>query len=280
MLDHNELDHYLAVAMAAITIGAQTLSDAHGPGRITDKTDRNLVTDSDTRIQQVVLRHLSEATPGAVFLGEENTDADPTHRGLTPIAAAEFPDAELVWVLDPIDGTSNYVHGIPLHAISLALTHFGIPIVAVTHIPSLGWTYHATQGRGAFNNNQPIHARSTTDLRHAIVSISDYATGPGAERKNQRRLAITQALIPAVERIRMFGAATIDLAFVAGGLTDAAILDTNKPWDTAAGVLLAREAGASVTDLAGNPHTATGASTLAAAPHIATPLTQLTARPS
>lgn len=185
-----------------------------------------------------------------------------------------------MWVLDPIDGTSNYAHEIPLHAISLALTHFGVPIVAVTHLPVFGWTYHATQARGAFNNNQPIHVRATTDLRHAIVSISDYGTGPEADTKNRRRLAITQALIPAVERIRMFGAASIDLAFVAGGLTDAAILDTNKPWDTAAGVLLAREAGASVTDLAGNPHTATAASTLAAAPHIATPLTQLTAQPS
>lgn len=236
--------------MAAVTIGAQTLSDAHGPGRITDKTDRNLVTDSDTRVQQAMLGNLSKATPDALFLGEERTDADPKHHDLTPITAAEFPDAELVWVLDPIDGT-NYVHGIPLHAISLALTHFGDPVVAVTTIPALGWTYHATQGRGAFNNDQSIHVRDIVDPRHAIVSISDYATGPDAETKNRRRLAITQALIPAVERIRMFGAASIDLAFVAGGLTDAAILDTNKPWDTAAGVLLAREAGASVTDLAG-----------------------------
>ncbi|MCV7258017.1 inositol monophosphatase family protein [Mycobacterium shimoidei] len=280
MLDENELDHYHAVAMVAVSIGARTLSGAHGPGHITDKTDRNLVTDSDTRVQQAVLGHLSKATPDTGFLGEEHTDADPKHHDLTPIAAAEFPDAELVWVLDPIDGTSNYVHGIPLHAISLALTHFGVPIVAVTHIPALDWTYHATQGRGAFNNNQPIHVRDTPDLRHAIVSISDYATGPEAETKNRRRLAITQALIPAVERIRMFGAASIDLAFVAAGLTDAAILDTNKPWDTAAGVLLAREAGASVTDLAGHPHTATATSTLAAAPHIATQLTQLTAPPS
>ncbi len=162
----------------------------------------------------------------------------------------------------------------------MALTHFGVPLVAVTAIPSLGWTYHATQGRGAFNNNQPIHVRDTAELRHAIVSIGDYATGPKAESKNRRRLAITQGLIPAVERIRMFGAASIDLAFVAAGLTDAAILDTNKPWDTAAGVLLAREAGAAVSDLTGNPHTATATSTLAAAPHIAPHLTQLTAHPS
>lgn len=215
-----------------------------------------------------------------MFLGEEQTRQTTTDGGLTPVSPAEFSHAELAWVLDPIDGTSNYAHGIPLHAISLALAHFGEPLVAVTHIPALAATYHAIRGSGAFHNNQPVRVRDTTDLRHAIVSIGDYATGPDADTKNQRRLAITAALIPAVERIRMFGAATIDLAFVAAGLTDAAIIDGNKPWDTAAGALLAREAGATVTDLTGNPHTATSTSTLAAAPPIAEQLTQLTAHPN
>lgn len=182
-------------------------------------------------------------------------------------------------MLDPIDGTSNYVHGVPLHAISLALANFGTPIVAVTHIPALDATYHAIRSAGAFHNNQPIRVRDTSDLRHGIVSIGDYATGADADTKNRRRLAITTALIPSVERIRMFGAATIDLAFVAAGLTDAAIIDGNKPWDTAAGVLLAREAGATVTDLTGNPHTATATSTLAATPAIAAQLTQLIGQP-
>jgi myo-inositol-1(or 4)-monophosphatase len=226
------------------------------------------------------LQHLSTATPAAVFLGEEQSAQRATNAGLTSTTPAELSDAELAWVLDPIDGTSNYAHGIPLHAISLALTNFGEPIVAVTHIPALDSTYHATRGGGAFRNSKPIRVRNSTDLRHAIISISDYATGPDADTKNHRRLAITKALIPAVERIRMFGAATIDLAFVAAGLTDATILDTNKPWDTAAGVLLAREAGATVSDLAGHPHTATSASTLAAAPAIAAQLAQLTGQPS
>lgn len=277
--DRDRLDRYLDIARAAITLASQTLTDAHGPHRITDKTDRNLVTDTDVHIQQAVYDHLTAATPGAVFLGEEQTRTPTTGAGLRAISTAEFTDAELAWVLDPIDGTSNYVHGIPLHAISLALAHFGTPIVAVTHIPALDSTYHATLGGGAFHNNQPIHARDTSDLRHAIVSIGDYATGKDATTKNQRRLAITNALIPAVERIRMFGAATIDLAFVAAGRTDAAIIDGNNPWDTAAGVLLVREAGATVTDLAGNPHTATATSTLATTTTIAAPLTALIGQP-
>ncbi len=271
----DELDRYLDIARAAITIGSRALADARGPGRITDKTDRDLVTDTDTHIQQAVYDHLSAATPGAAFLGEEQTRTPTAGRGLTSISAAEFTDAELAWTLDPIDGTSNYIHGIPLHAISLALAHFGTPIVAVIYIPALDATYHATNGGGAFHNSQPIRARDTSDLRHAIVSIGDYATGKDATSKNQRRLAITEALIPAVERIRMFGAAAIDLAFVAAGLTDAAIIDGNNPWDTTAGVLLAREAGATVTDLTGNPHTPNATSTFAATAAIATELTQI-----
>lgn len=276
--DPAQLDRYQQIALQAVSIGTRTLTDAHGPGRITDKTDRDIVTETDFHVQQAVMRHLSAATPETVFLGEEQT-GQIADDALTQITPAEFGDAPLAWVLDPIDGTSNYAHGIPLHAVSLALACFGEPVVAVTAIPVLNTTYHAIRGGGAFCNSQPTRVRNTTDLRKAIISINDYATGDNAETKNQRRLAITAALIPAVERIRMFGAATIDLAFVAAGLTDAAILDTNKPWDTAAGVLLAREAGATVTDLNGHPHTATGASTLAAAPAIAAQLTQLTAQP-
>lgn len=276
--DRDQLDRYQAVALQAVSIGAHTLTAARGSGDITDKTDRDIVTETDLRVQQTIMRHLSAATPDATFLGEEQTGHSAGH-SLTQVTPDQFADAELAWVLDPIDGTSNYAHGIPLYAVSLALACFGEPIVAVTTIPVLKTTYHAIRGDGAFCNNQPIRVRNTTDLRHAIISISDYATGPDAETKNRRRLSITTALIPAVERIRMFGAATIDLAFVAAGLTDATILDTNKPWDTAAGVLLTREAGATVTDLSGHPHTATGTSTLATTPAIAAQLTPLTAQP-
>ncbi|MBO0880095.1 MAG: inositol monophosphatase, partial [Mycobacterium sp.] len=203
--DRDHLNRYLAIAIAALTIASRTLTTAHGPHLITEKTDRDLVTDTDLRVQQAVLHYLSTATPDAVFLGEEQTET--AEGDLTPIVPAEFPHAELAWVLDPIDGTSNYTHGIPLHAISLALAHFGEPVVAVTRIPTLDSTYHAIHGGGAFHNNQPIQVRNTVDLRHSIISINDYATGPGAENKNRRRLAITKALIPTVERIRMFGAA-------------------------------------------------------------------------
>jgi myo-inositol-1(or 4)-monophosphatase len=91
-------------------------------------------------------------------------------------------------------------------------------------------------------------------LRDAVVAVGDYATGPRADRKNEQRLALTIQLAPRVHRVRMIGSAALDLAWVAEGRLDAAIMLVNKPWDTAAGVLLAREAGATVVDIDGSAH--------------------------
>ncbi|SLE11244.1 inositol-1-monophosphatase [Mycobacteroides abscessus subsp. bolletii] len=104
------------------------------------------------------------------------------------------------------------------------------------------------------------------------MSLGDYATGPNADERNQHRLKLTAQLVARVERVRMFGAATLDLAFVAEGATDAAIIMSNKPWDTAAGTLLAAEAGATVTDAHGNPHTNQSTATIATTPGIASQL--------
>ncbi|WP_324617660.1 inositol monophosphatase family protein, partial [Mycobacteroides abscessus] len=133
-------------------------------------------------------------------------------------------------------------------------------------------TYHATKDGGAYVNGAPITASDTNQLTDAIVSLGDYATGPNADERNQHRLKLTAQLVARVERVRMFGAATLDLAFVAEGATDAAIIMSNKPWDTAAGTLLAAEAGATVTDAHGNPHTNQSTATIATTPGIASQL--------
>ncbi len=114
--------------------------------------------------------------------------------------------------------------------------------------PFLHLRYHAAKGGGAYCIDKPIHASETTDLNRAIVSIGDYATGEGAAEKNRRRFAVTKALAGNVERVRMFGAASLDLAWVAEGRTDACVILSNKPWDMAAGVLIAEQAGVTVLD--------------------------------
>ncbi|OHT87157.1 inositol monophosphatase family protein [Mycobacterium syngnathidarum] len=222
-----------------------------------------MVTDVDLSIQRHITTYLQQVTPDIDLLGEENA-----HR-------FNLATPEYLWVLDPIDGTSNFVHGLPLYAVSLALLHHGRPIIAVTRAPVLNRTYHAIADQGAYLNDQPIGASATTVLTEAIVTLGDYAVGDDSARRNHYRLALTSALVPRVERIRMLGTATLDLAMLAEGATDAAVIMANKPWDIAAGSLLAREAGAIVTDVHGHAHTHQSTSTIAAAPGIARELSTI-----
>lgn len=255
-MSHHDM---LETALAATQLGADILAAAR-PASVDHKGDRDLVTDVDLRIQRDITAYLAAETPQVGLLAEENAHA-------VDLAAADY-----LWVLDPIDGTTNFVHGLPLCAVSLALLHHGEPVVAVTRAPFLHRTYHATKGHGAHLNGKPITVSTAADLTDAVVSLGDYAVGPQAAQRNEHRIALTSQLIPRVERIRMFGAATLDLAFVAEGATDACIIMSNKPWDTAAGTLIAREAGAHITDTHGHPHTHQSASTIASAPGIASGL--------
>ena len=244
------------IAWQATQIGATTLKKSQ-PGSVQHKGDRDLVTDIDLGIQRDIDTYLARTTPDIALLAEESEQQP------------DIDAAEWLWVLDPIDGTSNFVHGLPLCAVSLALLHKGVTVLAVTNAPLLGRTYHAIEGKGAFLNGERITASATDSLSAAIVSLGDYAVGHDAGSLNQHRLALTTELVPRVERIRMIGAATLDLAFVAEGALDACVMMSNKPWDTAAGTLIAREAGAQLTDAQGNPHTHKSASTIVTAPGIA-----------
>jgi myo-inositol-1(or 4)-monophosphatase len=246
----------LEIAWQAAQIGAKTLGTSQ-PGFVRHKGDRDLVTDIDLAIERDIADYLAQTTPDIELLAEES------------LQQPNISTMEWLWVLDPIDGTSNFVHGLPLCSVSLALMHCGRTVVAVTHAPLLGRTYHAIKDNGAFLNGQPITTSRTDRLNEAIVSLGDYAVGPEAAMQNQHRLALTAELIPRVERIRMIGAATLDLAFVAEGVLDACVMMSNKPWDTAAGTLIAREAGAHITDAYGNPHTHQSGSTIATTPGIA-----------
>jgi myo-inositol-1(or 4)-monophosphatase len=241
---------YLPVALAAADLARDLIRTRH-PGAITEKSDRDLVSDVDYAVEREVRSHLREATPAIGFLGEEEGGPDDTGTGW-------------LWTLDPIDGTSNYAHGIPLCAVSLALLLDGRPVLGVIDAPFLAERFHAVEGSGAWSGDRRLTASSATALRDAIVAIGDYATGPGAARKNETQLAATVSLTPRVHRIRMLGTAAIDLSWVAAGRLDASITFSNNPWDMAAGIILAREAGAAVTDADGTPHTITSTATIAA----------------
>jgi myo-inositol-1(or 4)-monophosphatase len=242
----------LPIAMRAADMAAEMMRNRR-PASLSEKHDRDLVSDVDVAIERQIRSLLEHATPEIGVLGEEE--------GQTGKSGAGW-----LWTLDPIDGTSNFAHGIPLCASSLALLHDGTAVLGVIDAPFLGQRYHAVEGHGAFSGDHQLSVSVTRRLKDAIVVVGDYATGPGADRENELRLAVTVQLAPRVHRLRMIGTAALDLAWVAEGRLDGSITLGNKPWDTAAGVLIAREAGAQVVDADGSPHNLNSAFTIAAPP--------------
>ena len=230
--------HQLAeIADQAVQIGHDLMKGGK-PATAAEKTERDWVTDLDTRIEREIRAYLSDRTPEIGFLGEEEGAHDGTGSDR--------------WILDPIDGTANFMHGIPLCAVSLALVRDDRPLIGVITAPFLGMRYRAIEGHGAYGNGARLRCSDTTNLAHSIISIGDYATGPSAAEKNVVRLRLTTLLAERVERIRMLGSAALDLAWVAEGRTTGTIILGAKPWDSAAGIIIAREAGAIVVDASGS----------------------------
>jgi myo-inositol-1(or 4)-monophosphatase len=221
-----------------------------------------MATDVDVSIENAVREFLDRESPDINFLGEE--------RGLSGKS-----EDKLMWVLDPIDGTANFLHRLPLCAVSLGLIDGARTILGVISLPFLDSLYYATEGRGAFLDGTLITTSRTSSLHAAIVSVGDYEVGEDAEERNRTAFAITQALATHVQRIRMFGSAATDLAWVAEGKLDAAVILANEPWDTSAGVLIAREAGAMVLGRDGSSHTLESTATIALTPSLAATLLPL-----
>lgn len=257
-----QLDHLADVARNAVRIGHELIKTAR-PETITEKTDRDTYTDVDVRIEHEIRAYLAEVTPDIGFIGEEEGRSD---------AAA---GSAYVWGLDPIDGTANFVHGVPLCGVSLALMQGDRTIAAAVSLPYLELHYSAVAGGGAFVNGKKLTASRTAELSKSIVAIGDYALGERAAEKNRQRIALTAELAAQVERVRMFGSAAHDLVWLAEGRVDGAIVLSNKPLDLAAGILIAREAGAVVMDSSGVDHTRTSTHTIAAAPGVAGQLLSL-----
>jgi myo-inositol-1(or 4)-monophosphatase len=202
-------------------------------------------------------------TPGIGFLGEEE---------------GQSSDGTILrWALDPIDGTANFIAGVPLFAIALGLVDDHQSLAGIIEVPALRERYFAISGRGATLNDQQIHVRQTDQLIDAVVAIGDYTVSARAANIRPLQLAITRYLATGAQRVRMVGSAAIDLAWLASGRFDATIMLSNKPWDTAAGVVIAREAGAEVVDSDGTPHSLQSSATIAASPPLLPQILQLVA---
>ena len=126
-------------------------------------------------------------------------------------------DASEWWTLDPIDGTVNFAHDVPLFAVSLALIRDQRPVLGVIDLPAMDSRYWAAQGHGAHRDGRALKVRDVDRLDDAVLAIGDYAVGPGATDKNRIRLNVTELLAGRALRVRMLGSAAIDLAWLAGG---------------------------------------------------------------
>lgn len=258
---NHEPAHRLHIAEQAVAMASEMVHTTT-PGHAMTKGDRDMVTDLDIAIERRIRAFLAEQTPQIGFLGEEQ-GGDTLETG-TP-----------TWVLDPIDGTANLLHHNPLCAISLALVADGEPQIGVVEHPLLRGRYTALKDHGGYCDNARLHGGTAKRLTDAIIGIGDYAVGPDAADRNKTRLAFTQALAPRAQRIRMLGSVATDLTWAASGRLDGSLCFSNKPWDTAAGTLIAREAGLAVLDLDGTPHSTTSTGTLAAPGQIADELLEL-----
>lgn len=243
----------LALAKQATAMAGELIR-SRAPHTLTSKGDRDLGSDVDTAVEQLVRDFLRQYTPDFGFLGEEGGSTDPP----------EGPR----WILDPIDGTINFLHGLPLYAVSLSLMHNGITLLGVIDMPSLGGQYYALNDHGSYANDQRLRVSAAQTLNTALVSIDQYTFGVGAEYTNRARRQLVEHLASRAQRVRMLGASAIDLAWTAQGRLDACIIFGNKPWDTSAGVLIAREAGARILDLHGMNHTANSSTTIAVGPSL------------
>lgn len=250
----NSRPDLLRVANAAVDI-ARGIMLRENPGLITSKGDRDMASEVDYAIEDAVKEHLRIHTPDISFLGEEEGGGNPQ-------------DGSLTWVLDPIDGTANFIRGIPMCAISLGLIDGKGGVLGIIDLPFVNMRYSAFKGEGAYCGSRRIRASDTSSLADAIVTMGDYAVGDSALSRNKPRLDLTAKLAGRVQRIRMLGTAALDLVWLADGKTDASIALSNKAWDMTAGVVIAREAGARIVDSSGVDHDFDSVMTIGATPQI------------
>lgn len=207
--------------------------------QVSRKGTADFVTAADLKAEQTLFEELSRVRPGYGFLGEE--------RGMV-----EGSDKTHTWIVDPIDGTTNFIHAIPHFAINIALEREGAIVAGVTYNPIAEEMFWAEKGRGAFLNNEVrLRVSARRNLPDCLI-----ATGiPFAGRPGQTRfLKELHAVAPQVSGVRRFGAAALDMAWVAAGRYDAYWERDLNQWDIAAGVVIVQEAGGMVTDADGAPN--------------------------
>lgn len=213
--------------------GKIILSAWDKPRSITHKAKTDLVTETDIAVQNFLQKELARLLPEAAFVGEENSGVKPD------------PAHGLCWIVDPVDGTTNFVHRFPMVATSIGLWENGKPLLGFVNAPVMGELFSAAKGMGSFCNGKVIKASGIANLQDALVATGfPYNIEPELP-DILRRLA---NVLPATQGLRRPGSAALDLCYVACGRLDAFFENTLKPWDIAGGITILLEAGGTVSN--------------------------------
>ncbi|WP_340644914.1 inositol monophosphatase family protein [Phenylobacterium sp.] len=203
--------------------------------QVSKKGAADFVSAADLKAEQTIFEMLQKARPGYSFLGEE--------RGLI-----EGTDKTHTWIVDPLDGTTNFLHAIPHFAINIALQREGAIVAAVTYNPITNELFWAEKGKGCFVNDKRLRVAARQHLNESVLATGIPFLGHGQHATFLKEL---HQISQRVAGVRRFGAASLDLAFVAAGRFDGYWERDLKPWDLAAGLLLVSEAGGKVTSADG-----------------------------
>jgi len=217
----------------------RVLAEKFGRVTVTHKGDIDLVTEADLAAERLIVERVRSYHPRHAVLAEEAGE----------VVAVGGGDAEYKWIVDPLDGTTNYAHGYPVFCVSIALEHRGEVVVGVVYDPLRDELFAAERGEGATLNGRRMRVSDTAELNRALL-----CTGfPYDVRQRAEFARHFAAFIMSAQAVRRDGAAALDLAYVAAGRFEGFWEEGLRPWDVAAGTLLVREAGGSVTHYDGTP---------------------------
>lgn len=237
----HDLQAFLSAAITAAKLGAEELERWRSKFTVREKFRADLVTDADNASQKVIEESLLGAFPDHAFLGEEESV------GKTPEETRPSADSPPLWVVDPLDGTSNYVHDVPAYCVSIGLWADGRPVVGVILDPRMNELFAGAAGLGATLNGKPLRVSSVARLQDGMIS-----TGfPANYQKQLRNLEAWARVTAHAQSLRRTGSTALNLAYVAAGRFDGYWAYDNYPWDVMAGAVLVAEAGGALSTIDG-----------------------------
>ncbi len=241
------MQNYLRVCEEAARAAGRVLMDWRGQFSVRAKGPKDLVTEADEAAQKVIRDILLGAFPNHQFVGEEDDDAENSMNRGAENGKAPAGDTSYRWIVDPLDGTINYVHDLPSYAVSIGLEREGELLVGVVYNPLLEECFSAVSGQGAYMNGDKLTTSGCTTAYDALVAASLPAGIEGDCVEMRRFVEVSHSC----QSIRRLGSAALNLCYVACGRLDGYFASSVKPWDVAAGVLIIREAGGVVSSLHG-----------------------------